>query len=263
MAGSFDEKPGWSAALLAIAHINPIQLDSEVPEACAWRARQAIAQPATEPLLVAMPLIYRQECIGVLVVWRQRGAATASMPEHWTADEIHGVEAIASVVALLLENTRLLEQDRERIRELSLLNSISRQMSCSMYEPERVRDLVVQRVREISGADLCDVIEPATVSVIPWLVSPLREKLFEHFRAQNTPTVLLIERPGDVNNPHFSDYLQHLPASVSTFFALPLCSDRAVTKRSFWRIVGYQFRTDQRCRASRPIRNTRRAPRPR
>jgi len=36
-AGSFDDKPGWSASLLAVAHINPISLSSDTLEARAWR----------------------------------------------------------------------------------------------------------------------------------------------------------------------------------------------------------------------------------
>ncbi|MGH2481062.1 MAG: hypothetical protein ACRDHW_15510, partial [Ktedonobacteraceae bacterium] len=44
-AGSFDDSPGWSPALLAVAHINPIQLDSDMLEAQAWRARRAVTAP--------------------------------------------------------------------------------------------------------------------------------------------------------------------------------------------------------------------------
>ncbi len=36
-AGSFDDAPGWSAALLTVAHINPIALTSNHLEAQAWR----------------------------------------------------------------------------------------------------------------------------------------------------------------------------------------------------------------------------------
>src|SRR6266581_6783337 len=37
VAGSFEDTPGWSSALLSFAHINPVDLNSDVPEACAWR----------------------------------------------------------------------------------------------------------------------------------------------------------------------------------------------------------------------------------
>ena len=42
ISSAFDEKPDWSSALLAIAHISPISLDSSVPEACAWREQRTI-----------------------------------------------------------------------------------------------------------------------------------------------------------------------------------------------------------------------------
>src|ERR1700730_10886339 len=34
-AGSFDDSPGWSPSLLAVAHINPISLDSDMLESLA------------------------------------------------------------------------------------------------------------------------------------------------------------------------------------------------------------------------------------
>src|SRR6202051_1325889 len=60
-SGSFDDIPGWSASLLSVAHINPIDLNGELPEAAAWRERRAklkLAENAA-PLLVAVPLLYR------------------------------------------------------------------------------------------------------------------------------------------------------------------------------------------------------------
>src|SRR5881394_1994828 len=58
VAGSFDDTPGWSSALLSFAHINPVDLHSDVPEACAWRERTIIAVPTASPTLIVAPLIY-------------------------------------------------------------------------------------------------------------------------------------------------------------------------------------------------------------
>src|SRR6266567_4580412 len=44
-AGTFDDVPGWSVSLLSVAHINPIDLSSDLPEAQAWRSRHAITCP--------------------------------------------------------------------------------------------------------------------------------------------------------------------------------------------------------------------------
>ena len=124
--GEHGENVDWSPSLLSIAHMNPLNIHSGVPEACAWRERKQIAVPVDEPVFVAVPLIYRQRSIGVLVV--VRGQRDSDCPATWNTDELALLDAVASVVALLLENSRLLERDRERIYELSLLNSISSQM---------------------------------------------------------------------------------------------------------------------------------------
>jgi PAS domain S-box-containing protein len=229
-AGSFDDEPGWSTSLLAVAHINPINLSDDGPEASAWRERQVIAVPQEEPTLVAVPLIYRHRGTGVLVALR--GEVRGDYVESWEADEVQVLDALAGVVALLLENTRLLERDRERIHELSLLNSISSQMNGLLYERERLRSVVVQRAREISAADLCELIEPSMVKdEISWVTPVLRELLLQRFHEQRSLTPVIIERPGDLNNSHTDDYLRQLPATIKTFFAFPLLNGRAVSRR--------------------------------
>ncbi|GAC1347535.1 MAG: hypothetical protein NVSMB27_13140 [Ktedonobacteraceae bacterium] len=224
-AGTFDDIPGWSSSLLSVAHINPINLNSDLPEATAWRMRHAASSPAesTTPTLVAVPLIYRQRAIGVLVAFRSIvGPTLAPSPECWSHDDLPLLETVAGVVALLLENTRLLERDRQRIHELSLLNSIASQLNCSMYEPERVQHIVIQRTREITAADLCELIRPASPpDASSWLTPTLREMLLSRFSKLREPhlTPLLIERPGDADTV---DYLPHLPANIKTCFAIPL-----------------------------------------
>ncbi len=247
-AGTFDDKPGWSASLLAVAHINPIEIQSDLPEAVAWRERRAVTMPADNPMLVAVPLLYRQKGIGVLVAIRTKQqdsgelealegsgerhspsgteATTrrqATTPHCWSADEVQTLEAVAGIVALLLENTRLLERDRERIRELALLNSISSQMNGSLYEWERMQSIIIQRTREIAATDLCAVLCPSFSShpTFSWLSPGLQEKLFRHFNNNTAP--LVIERPGD---EHTQTYLDDVPSAIKTFFAFPLLSGR-------------------------------------
>ena len=256
-SGTFDDKPGWSASLLAVAHINPIDLNSTLPEAVAWRSRHAVIAPANSPTprLVAVPLIYRQRAIGVLVAIRSKEGdsgeldvdsatgeqessshqllpdnqpPTVSPTDFWTAGDVQTLEAVAGIVALLLENTRLLERDRERIHELSLLNSISSQLSSSFYQWERMRGIIVQRTREIATTDLCAVLRsapPATTVELPsWLAPSLQEKLYRYVSGNANP--LIIERPGDSCT---QEYLQYLPANIKTLFVLPLLSSRSVT----------------------------------
>ena len=253
-SGTFDERPGWSSFLLDFVHINPIDIKGDTPEARAWRLRSVVTAPAESltPTLVTVPLIYRQHAIGVLVVIRGgTGSSEEGYRDYWTGEEIEVVEVVAGVTAMLLENTRLLERDRERIHELSLLNSISSQFYHSMYELNRIRSIVVQRTREISSADLCELILPSTPEdTITWITPALRELLFHPKNGAQEPgsIPLVIERltigeqalegtaigatgrifPTSVPTilhiyPH-SEYLRQLPANIKTFFAIPLIS---------------------------------------
>ena len=257
-SGSFDDKPGWSASLLAVAHINPIDLNSTLPEAVAWRSRHAATVPTGSPTprLVAVPLIYRQRAVGVLVAIRSKEGdsgelelgnafndretssrqsshtshqSQSSLIDYWSGDDLQILEAVAGIVALLLENTRLLERDHARIHELSLLNSISSQMNCSLYEWDRMRSIIIQRTREISSTDLCAVLRPSSPAApsesLAWLTPTLQEKLYQYFSSNTAP--LLLERQGDGST---GEYFNDLPANIKTFFALPLLSSRTTAR---------------------------------
>jgi PAS domain S-box-containing protein len=232
VAGSFDDTPGWSSALLRFARINPIDLHCDLPEACAWRKHTIVVAPASSPVphaLVAAPLLYRQRATGVLVAIRHQEGGQCD----WIGDEVAVLEAVSGIVALLLENTRLLERDRERIHELALLNSISSQLHCSMYELRRLRTIVVQRTREIAAVDLCELVEPGKeVDQASWITPTLCEKLFRYFRGQSSFSPLIIERPGDPLHSFVQECLEQLPANIKTFFALPLFNGRENGKGS-------------------------------
>lgn len=231
VAGSYDDKPGWSAALLSVVHINPVSLNSTVAEACAWRERHAILEPLTYPIRIAIPLIYRQRCIGVLVAIRSGSNASFYAPHNWHENETAVLEAVASVVALLLENTRLLERDRERIHELSLLNSISSQMSRAWYEVDRLHAIVIQRMREISTAEQCAVVEVAPQhNATPWIPLALHTAILQRFEAQQSPQAFVVERPYGGQDTLARLCLELLPDTIQTFFAIPLLSGRAVGK---------------------------------
>jgi PAS domain S-box-containing protein len=234
-SGSFDDKPGWSASLLAVAHINPIPLSSDILEAQAWRARTAITAPAgsDKPKLVAVPLLYRQRGIGVLVALRgeytgetqplviSHTSPTPELAEWWEPDEVQLVELATGIAAMCLENTRLLERDRERIHELSLLNSISRQLHSSLHELERVRAIVIQRTREISGAEHCECILPSTKpGSIAWISPDLHVMLMHHLEMQREGKApFIIERSGNATP---GEFVRLLEPHVKTFFAVPL-----------------------------------------
>lgn len=222
-SGSFDDKPGWSTALLTVAHINPIERQSDVPEAQAWRERRLICTPPERPTLLSTPLLYRQRVIGVLTTIHVPEEGQTAPGKHWSSSVFPLIEAVTSIVALLLENTRLLGRDRERIRELSLLNSISDQLHSSLYEREHIRQIVTQQASEIAHLDFCDVLEAhALQHAHVWLTPALFDLLLQHFQEQMSPDPLLLERPGNRNDSRIDAYLTHLAPNIKTFFAIPL-----------------------------------------
>ena len=241
-AGSYDDRPGWSPALLAVAHINPIALHSDRLEAQAWRARGAVSAPPgnAEPHTIAIPLLYRQRAIGVLVAIRESCAPETQLfvlnsaarqheyrlPESWSREETQVVEVVAGMVAMQLENTRLLERDRDRIHELSLLNSISRQFHAALGDHERLRSIVAQRTREITVADSCDCLLFAAPSdAAACLPQAMRDRLARYFSeaGEQSSELFMLER---TDNDGAGEYFEHLPAEVKTFFAIPLWRSR-------------------------------------
>lgn len=239
-SGSYDDRPGWSPALLSVAHINPIALHSDRLEAQAWRARGAVSAPPgdAEPHTIAVPLLYRQRATGVLVAIRESLASETqpftlhsaarqhdSMPASWSAEETQVVEVVAGMVAMQLENTRLLERDRDRIHELSLLNSISRQFHATLSDHERLRSIVVQRTREITVADRCECLLLAPPSDAPWLPQAMQDRLASYFieAGEQSSELFMLERTG---NDGSGEYFEHLPTSIKTFFAVPLWRSR-------------------------------------
>jgi PAS domain S-box-containing protein len=230
-AGGFTDQPGWSTELLAVAHLNPIELHSSLPEAQAWRTRAPVlaAVHGEECGLITAPLIYRQRAVGVLTAIRgsPRPARSAGELEAavWSAEEQALVAVVATVVAILLEHTRLLERDRERIHELSVLNSVTSQMNCTLHERAHVYRIVVQRTREICVPDLCEVLVPDGETGT-W-VSPELVRLLE-LRWLRDPRngALVLERGGEA---HTDEYLSHLSPRIKTFFALPLLGSHEST----------------------------------
>lgn len=254
ISGSFDDKPGWSSALLAVAHINPISLSGNTLEAQAWQQRRAISNRAGSPTstMVVAPLLYRLRGIGVLVALRGEQPIDEQhkpvpepdtgelalhnlqqLPGSWQPEDLHLIEAVAGVVAMLLENTRLLERDRERIQELSLLNSISRQFHASLRDIERARSAIIQRTREISSADFCDcLLIPSSSATVPWMKPDLIEKLHRYFSTHSDidSSPLIVERPGDDTT---AVYFEHVDQAIKTFFAIPLRASHSQERPTF------------------------------
>ena len=129
-------------------------------------------------------------------------------PEVWSREELLLMDAVASVVALLLENSRLLERDRERIYELSLLNSISSQMNHSLYDIARLRSIVLQRVREIANVDVCALLETTGEANIPdWLSRELWSLLIQQAHEQYMLAPFVLARTDEQSEYSMNGYL--------------------------------------------------------
>jgi GAF domain-containing protein len=216
---------------LGVAHINPIGLDTDLPEARAWHEQCLIATPADRPVHIAVPLLYCHQPVGVLVALRHIDEEADEEPSYWHDDELAVLEAVACVVALALEHARLLEQDHQRIHELVLLHDTANHLYAALQEPERMRQIIIQRTGEITGADLCDLVLLTTpgLATTPgesaesssWL-SPICVTLLQQECYRNMGKPFVVERPGNHNNPRSSDLLAHVPLHIKTLFAVPL-----------------------------------------
>jgi CheY-like chemotaxis protein len=70
----------------------------------------------------AVPLLGHRAVIGVLVL-------THPQPEHFAADQLTVLQAIASQAATIVENTQLLTVEHKRIQELVALNTVTHRIS--------------------------------------------------------------------------------------------------------------------------------------
>jgi len=108
-----------------------------------------------------------------------------------------------------------------------------------MPELNRIRSIIVRRAREISAADLCELVLPSTPpAAIPWMTPTLYQMLLQRMseRQDLHPSPLVIEQPVDPASIHstsilppgpHSEYLSQLPGNIKTFFAIPLVSSGA------------------------------------
>jgi signal transduction histidine kinase/DNA-binding response OmpR family regulator len=130
----------------------------------ALRERRVILTPhgpanSRVPGLV-LPLVLKDEAIGVLVVMAREGRA-------FTAEEMRLAEAVADQAALALENARLNAQAERRRREAEVLAELAQTINASP-DLETILKRVAERARELCDADLARVAlqEPGSESMV-------------------------------------------------------------------------------------------------
>jgi signal transduction histidine kinase/DNA-binding response OmpR family regulator len=119
----------------------------------AVRERRVILTPhataGSRPPGLVLPLVLKDEAIGVLFVAAREGRA-------FTAEEVRLAEAFADQAALALENARLYAQAERRRREAEVLAELAQTINASP-DLETILKRVAERARELCDADLARV----------------------------------------------------------------------------------------------------------
>jgi phosphoserine phosphatase RsbU/P len=81
---------------------------------------------------LAVPLVYKNQCIGVLDI-------QSNVPDYFTVDQQNILTLLASRIAIAVENARLYERTRRQAETLLLLNEIGREASSILDVEELIR----------------------------------------------------------------------------------------------------------------------------
>jgi GAF domain-containing protein len=98
---------------------------------------------------LAVPVRIRDEQVGVL--WALYGRSVEI-----TAEDISLASDLAQVVAITIENARLYEAARQSAAEARALFDVS-QLIAATLDPDRVLDLIVEKVRGLMGVPACGI----------------------------------------------------------------------------------------------------------
>lgn len=106
-----------SAGAAAIRELRPVLLDDALED---HRGARALALRFGQRAVLAVPLISRGEPIGCVTLAHEEPGRTFSLPA------IERAVAMANQLAAAIANARLFEEERHRVRELSLLSELGR-----------------------------------------------------------------------------------------------------------------------------------------
>ncbi len=213
---------GWTTALLRVAAGDPIPLSDDTPETRALRDARALLEAGGPglPARIIAPLQGRGGPVGALVV------VPAEDEIAWGGDGLRasqmlllGLEDLARVCAIALENAKLLTDNRRRADEMDLLTRLTNAFNSSVLDLDAAIGIVERQVRRITRVDLCAV---ALLPSAPRQPMPPGHWLRpEIIRAVHAPT--LLDDVGVWPLAHL------LPEGVRSFYAFPLfAEDRVV-----------------------------------
>lgn len=124
LIGDSIDREGDSIAAMAVRELRPVIVEDAQTDARASR-KHAIRHGVRS--MIAAPLISRGEPIGALTMAADRPG------HHFEPADADRLVAIANQLAAAIANARLLEQERARVRELSLLSEIGRIASGTLH----------------------------------------------------------------------------------------------------------------------------------
>jgi PAS domain S-box-containing protein len=214
---------GWTTTLLRVAAGDPIPLSDDTPETRALRGERAVLEAggAGVPTRIIAPLRGRGGPVGALVV------VPADDEIAWGGDGLRasqmlllGLEDLARVCAITLENAKLLTDNRRRADEMDLLTRLTNAFNSSVLDLDAAIGIVERQVvSRITRVDLCTVVLLPSSPRQP--MPPGRWLRPEVIRSIHAPTLL-----DDVSVWPLAHLL---PEGVRSFYAFPLfAEDRVV-----------------------------------
>jgi PAS domain S-box-containing protein len=206
---------GYTSTLLRVTSVEPIPLAENTPETRALRTHQVVVEPGSDelPMRIIAPLLGLGKPIGALVLIPPEGDAmwgSGGLPISQGA--LTALQDVARIVAIILEDMRLLHENRQRGNELSLLTRLTTSFNSVELDLDMAIFIVEAQVRRISQADLCAVALRHSQRAMPgrWL----RPEIVKEVRGP-----LLFD---DVASWQAAQYL---PPDVRSFYAFPLLAE--------------------------------------
>lgn len=111
--------------------------------------------------VLAVPVRLRDETVGVLCGFHGR-------PVQISSDDITLASDLAQVVAVAVANARLYEEARQREKEARALFEVGRLISATL-DPERVFELIVEKVLDLMGVRACGIFRLDEDSVLRYV----------------------------------------------------------------------------------------------
>lgn len=219
---------GWSSTLIRLAPVEPIALHGSAPEARALRSEHPVFEPATAniPARIIMPLHAMGGPVGALV-------AIPSEDEFaWGGDGLRashlfllGMEDLARVAAIVLQDRMLFLDNRRRATQMDLLQRLTTAFNSSVLDMDAAVLIVERQLSQVTRANFAAVALGPVGPTGPQLTTQarwLRPDLLKALLQQRSAVPIILD---DLDHWQFA-YL--LPEEITSFYAFPLVAEDRV-----------------------------------